>query len=294
MHPAMSGDRNDRAGAGGNPRKSAAKRLNCTKTAVTLLVTRTALFRIRAPGSRTSQVSLISGLPGTPDAPVDHAGKAADRRAARLLLQDLQHRRPPAPGNPEGQPGDPRPGQTEGPQRGERDQPRVRTLKAGPGQTPRSRTSRTMNGNRTASSRRRPGLPGKEPATTQDGVPDTDRSHPRHKSGRHRRRSRNRQRGGTEGRRDPVRPRARRESTFRNTFNNTGRDGHCGSPRTSRRRHGKGQNRRTGALPRESHAEDARESRAPRRNPGRTRGGHADRLAADPLTGKSPPLSHTS
>ena len=43
-------------------------------------------------------------------------------------------------------------------------------------------------------------------------------------------------RGGTEGRRDPVRPRARPVPAFSNTFNNTGRRGHCGSPGTSRRR----------------------------------------------------------
>ena len=114
-------------GRGENPRKSEAKRLNDIKTAVTLLVTSIALFRTRPPGSRPWQFSLIPGpalgLPGTAGVPADHAGKAADRRAAHLLRQDPQHRRPPAPGNPEGQPGDPRPGQTEGPQRGGRDHP---------------------------------------------------------------------------------------------------------------------------------------------------------------------------
>ena len=114
-------------GRGKEPRKSEAKRLNDMKTAVTLLVTSTALFRIRAPGSRPWQFSLIPGpalgLPGTAGVPAGHAGKAADRRTAHPLCQDLQHRPPPAPGSPEGQPGTSQPGQTEGPQRGGRDHP---------------------------------------------------------------------------------------------------------------------------------------------------------------------------
>ena len=235
------------------------------KTAVTLLVTSTALFRTRAPRVQT--------------------------------LAIFPHRRTPPgvpAGSPEGQPGTSQPGQTEGPQRGGRDHPPGAHAESRARPNPREQDLPYNERKQDRVLPQKTRAPGKEPPTTQDGVPDTDRSHPSHKSGRHRRRSRNRRRGGTEGRRDPVRPRARPEPAFSNTFNNTGRRGHCGSPGTSRRRHGKGQNRRTGTLPRESHAEDAREGGAPRRNPGRTRGGHADRLAADPLTGKSPPLSHTS
>ena len=256
------------------------------KTAVTLLVTSTALFRTRAPWVQTLAIFPHPGpRPGTPGdgRRPRRPQAAAGPRTPYAKTPSIDRRRPQAARKVSLE--------THGrdklraPKEADETIPPVRTLEARPGQTPGSRTSRTMDGNRTASSRRRPGHPGKEPPTTQDGVPDTDRSHPRHKSGRHRRRSRNRRRGGTEGRRDPLRPRARPEPAFSNTFNNTGRRGHCGSPGTSSRRHGKGQNRRTGTLPRESHAEDAREGGAPRCNPGRTRGRRADRLAARPLTG---------
>ena len=89
-------------GRGKEPRKSEAKRLNDIKTAVTLLVTSTALFRTRAPRVQTLAIFPHPGpRPGTPG----------------------DGRRPRAPDNPEGQPGTSQPGQTEGPQRGGRDHP---------------------------------------------------------------------------------------------------------------------------------------------------------------------------
>ena len=54
-------------GRGENPRKSEAKRLNDIKTAVTLLVTSTALFRTRAPRVQTLAIFPHPGpRPGTP------------------------------------------------------------------------------------------------------------------------------------------------------------------------------------------------------------------------------------
>ena len=108
-------------GRGENPRKSEAKRLNYTKTAVTSTRNQHCFVSYPGPpgpdpGNFPSSRAPPRDSRGRQASPPDHAGKAADRRTPRTpLCQDLQHRRPPAPGNPEGQPGDLTAGTNRGP-----------------------------------------------------------------------------------------------------------------------------------------------------------------------------------